>query len=81
MPESTMLDPGITTERLSTIRTMIQELNLKGQHSIGVIRVKLVMDDLSTSSIFYAIDAKTSYKPLLGQPWLHEIVTSLSINA
>ena len=30
------------------------------------------MRDLSTSSIFYVIDAKTSYRLLLGQPWLHE---------
>jgi len=37
-----------------------------------MIRVKLVMGDLSTSSIFHVIDTKTSYKPLLGRPWLHE---------
>ena len=28
--------------------------------------------DLSTSSIFHAIDAKTSYKLLLRRPWLYE---------
>ena len=37
-----------------------------------MIRVKLVMGDLPTSSIFHVIDAKTSYKLLLGRAWLHE---------
>jgi len=36
------------------------------------------MRDLPTSSIFHVINAKTSYRLLLGQPWLHEygIVTA-----
>ena len=51
---------------------MIQGFNIKGQQAIGIIRVKLVMGDLLTSSIFYVIDSKTSYKSLLGRPWLHE---------
>jgi len=72
MPKSTMHDLGITIEELSKSRTMIQGFNLKGQLPIGMIRVKLVMGDLSTSSIFHVIDAKKSYKLLLGQPWLHE---------
>ena len=42
-----------------------------------MIRVKLVIGDLSTSSIFYII-SKTCYKLLLGWPWFYEhgIVTS-----
>jgi len=51
---------------------MIQGFNLEGQCAIGMICVELVMDDLPTSSIFHVIDAKTSYKLLLGRPWLHE---------
>jgi len=31
-----------------------------------------VMGNLSMSSIFHVIDAKTSYKLFLGRPWLHE---------
>jgi len=44
-----------------------------------MIRVKLVMGVLSMSSIFHVINAKTSYKLLLGWPWLHEhgIVASI----
>ena len=37
-----------------------------------MICVKLVMGGLSMSSIFYVIDAKTSYELLVGQPSLHE---------
>jgi len=37
-----------------------------------MIRVKLVMADQSTSSIFHVFDAKMSYKMLLGWPWLDE---------
>ena len=72
MPKSIMQDLGITIEELSKSRTMIQGFNLEGQCAIGMIRVKLIVGDLSTSSIFYVIDAKTSYKLLFGRSWLHE---------
>ena len=72
MPKSLIQDLGITIEVFSKSRTMLQGFNLKGQHTIGMIRVKLVMGKVLTSSIFHLIDAKTSYKLLLGQPWLHE---------
>jgi len=45
---------------------MIQGFNLEGQCAIGIIRIELIMGDLSTSSIFHVIDAKTSYRLLLG---------------
>jgi len=51
---------------------MIQGFNLKGQHIIGMTYVELTMGDSSISSIFHVIDAKTSYKLLLGRPWLYE---------
>ena len=72
MPTSTMIDLGITVEELSKSRTMIQGFNLEGQRAIDMIRVELIMGDLTTSSIFHIIDAKTSYRLLLGRPWLHE---------
>ena len=72
MPKSTMHNLGITIEELSKRRTMIQWFSLKGQCTIGMIHVKLVMSNLSTSSIFHVINAKTSYKLLLGRLWLHE---------
>jgi len=63
-----MHDLGITIEELSKSRTMIQGFNLEGQRAISMIRVKLVMGDLSTSSTFYVVDVKTYYKLLLGRP-------------
>jgi len=50
---------------------MIQGLNIEGLRAISMIRIKLVIGDLSTSSIFHIIDAKTSYKLLLMHPPLH----------
>ena len=72
MPKSTTNDIGIIVEELSKSRTMIQGFNLEGQRAIGMIRIELTMGDLSTSSIFDVIDARTSYRLLLGRPWLHE---------
>jgi len=51
---------------------MIQGFNLEGQRAIGMISIELIMRDLLTSSIFHVIDARTFYRLLLGQPWLHE---------
>jgi len=80
MPKSTMHDLGITIEELLKNQMMIQGFNLEGPRAIGIIRVKLVIGDLSslstshvsTSSISYVIVSKISYKLLLRQPWLHE---------
>ena len=72
MPKSTMHGLGITIVEVSKSQTMIQGFNLEGQRAIGIIRVKLVIGDLSTSSIFHVIKVKTSYKLLLVWPWLHE---------
>jgi len=51
---------------------MIQGFNLKGQRAIAMILLELAMCNLSTTFIFHVIDSKTSYKLLLGRPWLHE---------
>jgi len=37
-----------------------------------MILLELAIGELSTTSIFHVIDSKTSYKLLLGRPWLHE---------
>jgi len=58
----------MTIEELLKSQTMIQGFNL----AVGMIHVKLVMRDLSTSSIYHVIDAKTFYKLLLRWPLLHE---------
>jgi len=72
MPKSMMHNLGITIKEFPKIWTMIQGFNLEVQRAIGMILVKLVMGDLSAPSIFHVVDAKNSYKLLLGKPWLHE---------
>jgi len=65
-----MHDLSITIEELSKSRTMIQ--------AISMIHLKLVMGDLSMSSIFHVIDVKTYYKLLPEWLWLqeHRIIAS-----
>jgi len=70
IPKSMMHDLGIMEGELSKSRMMIQGFNLEGQ--CIMIHVGLIIGNLSTSSIFYAIGTKTSYKLLLGRPMLHE---------
>ena len=72
MPKSTMIDLGIKTNELSTSRIVIQGFNLDSQRAIGIIRLELTMGELTSSTLFHVIDTKTSYKMLLGRPWLHE---------
>jgi len=68
MPKSKMNDLGITMKELSKSQTMIQGFNLEEQRAIDMIRVEVIMGDLMTSSIFHVIDARTSYRLLLGRP-------------
>ena len=70
--KSTMHDLGITADDLSKSRMVIQGLSLESKRAIGMIFLKLTMRDLSTASIFHVINSRTSYKLLLGRPWLHE---------
>jgi len=51
---------------------MMQGFNLEGQCRIGMMCLELTIGDPSTTTIFHVIDSKTSYKLLLGWPWLHE---------
>ncbi|KAL2893823.1 Sal-like protein 4 [Bienertia sinuspersici] len=72
MPKSTMTELGITADELNQSRLMIQGFNLGGQRAIGMIRVDLTIGEMMATTIFHVIDAKTSYKLLLGRPWMHE---------
>jgi len=58
MPKSTMNNLGITVDDLSKSQMVIQGFRLESQRAIGMIRLKLTMGDLSTSSIFHVIDFK-----------------------
>ncbi|KAL2906871.1 Exodeoxyribonuclease I, partial [Bienertia sinuspersici] len=72
MQKSTMTELGITADELNQSRLMIQGFNLGGQRAIGMIRVSLTIGEMTSTTIFHVIDAKTSYKLLLGRPWMHE---------
>ncbi|KAL0413001.1 UNVERIFIED_CONTAM: hypothetical protein Sradi_1501800 [Sesamum radiatum] len=62
----------IPIDELSNSRLMIQGFNQGGQRAIGIIRMRLTMEDMVSTALFHVIDAKTSYNMLLGRPWLHE---------
>ena len=59
-------------DELSHSRLMIQGFNQGGQRAVGVIRLEILIDDMTSSALLHVIDSKTSYNMLLGQPWLHE---------
>ncbi|XP_074266516.1 uncharacterized protein LOC141589791 [Silene latifolia] len=67
-----MKELGITVNELSSSRIVIHGFNLNGERAIGMIRVNLSMGDLSSETLFHVIEAKTSFKLLLGRPWKHE---------
>nr|XP_027062834.1 uncharacterized protein LOC113689232 [Coffea arabica] len=67
-----MKELGISSDELSQSRLMIQGFNQGGQRAIGLIRLELLIGELSSSALFHIIEAKTSYNMLLGRPWIHE---------
>ena len=78
MPKSTMSQLGITIQELSNSRLVIQGFNQGGQRAIGMIRLEVSIGDLTANTLFHIIDSRTTYKLLLGRPWIHEngVVTS-----
>jgi len=66
MPKSTMKELGITVEELSKGIMVIQGFSLESHRVVSLIRLELIMGDLSTTSIFHVIDSKTSYNYCLG---------------
>ncbi|XP_074266177.1 uncharacterized protein LOC141588643 [Silene latifolia] len=66
MPKATMKELGIAVDELSSSRTIIHGFNLNGERAIGMIRVNLSMGDLSSETLFYVIEAKTSFKKING---------------
>ncbi|XP_031098665.1 uncharacterized protein LOC116002606 [Ipomoea triloba] len=63
---------GISIDELSQSRLMIQGFNQGGQRALCIIRLDLRIGSLSSSTLCYVIDARTSYNMLLGRPWIHE---------
>ncbi|KAA0062536.1 ty3-gypsy retrotransposon protein [Cucumis melo var. makuwa] len=78
MPKSTMRQLGILMEELSNSKLIIQGFNQGSQRVIGMILLELIIGDLKASALFHVIDSRTTYKLLLGRPWIHGngVVTS-----
>ncbi|KAA0054152.1 uncharacterized protein E6C27_scaffold131G00760 [Cucumis melo var. makuwa] len=78
MPKSTMRQSGILMEELLNSKLVIQGFNQGSQRVIGIIRLELIIGDLKASALFHVINSRTTYKLLLGRPWIHGngVVTS-----
>ncbi|GFS34942.1 hypothetical protein Acr_00g0036880 [Actinidia rufa] len=72
LPLRAMKELGVMMEELSPSRLMIQGFNQGRQRAIGVLRLNLLIDDMTSSALFHVINAKNSYNKLLGRPWFHE---------
>lgn len=57
----TMKKISITTDELTRRRLLIQGFNQGGQHAIGMIRLKLSIEELTSIELFHDIDYKKSY--------------------
>ena len=71
MPKGTMRHLGISMEKLSKSRLVIQGFNQEGQRVISMIRLDVAIDELKARPLFHVINLKTSYNLLLGQLWIH----------
>ncbi|XP_050945125.1 uncharacterized protein LOC127150667 [Cucumis melo] len=78
MSKSIMRQLGILMDELSNSKLVIQGFNQGSQRVIGMIRLELIIGDLKASALFHVIDSRTTYKLLLGCPWIHGngVVTS-----
>jgi len=62
---------GLTPNQLSPALLIVQGFNHVRQKALGIVALKVELDDLYTDALFHVIDADTSYIALLGRPWLH----------
>ncbi|KAA0036540.1 uncharacterized protein E6C27_scaffold191G00420 [Cucumis melo var. makuwa] len=73
-----IIDPCILMEELSNSKLIIQGFNQGSQRVIGMIRLELIIGDQKANALFRVIDSRSTYKLLLGCPWIHgnKVVTS-----
>ncbi|XP_020081530.1 uncharacterized protein LOC109705200 [Ananas comosus] len=57
---------------LNSEKVVIQGFNQHSQKALGSITLPIRFGKLQTEAKFYVINADTSYKALLGRPWLHK---------
>ncbi|TYK14772.1 uncharacterized protein E5676_scaffold1610G00100 [Cucumis melo var. makuwa] len=78
MSKLTMRQLGILMDEFSNSKLVIQGFNQGSQRAIGMVHLELTIDGLKASALFHVIDSNTTYKLLLGRPWIHGngVVTS-----
>ena len=72
LPLKILKELGISLDELLPSKLMIQGFNYGRQRAIGKIRLHMLIGEMESSVLFHIIDAKTTYKLLIGRPWLHE---------
>ena len=72
LPLKILKELGISLDELLPNKLMIQDFDQGGQRAIGKIRLQMLIGEMESSAVFHVIDAKTTYKLLIGRPWLHE---------
>ncbi|KAJ1696334.1 hypothetical protein LUZ63_004846 [Rhynchospora breviuscula] len=72
LPLKTLRQLSLNVKHLSKEKISILGFNQNSQKALGSITLSFRFGELDTEIKFYVIDAETSYKALLGRPWLHE---------
>jgi hypothetical protein len=61
----------LDVKNLSDEKVIIHSFNQNSQKAMGAITLNLQCRSMKAPTKFYVIDAETSYRALLGHPWLH----------
>lgn len=68
----TLRSLSLDIQHLGPDKLMVHGFNEKGQKTIGSFVLPFQFGELCTEAKFNILDADTSFKALLGRPWLHE---------
>jgi hypothetical protein len=71
MPLKTLKTIALDVKNLSDEKVIIHGFNQNSQKALGAITLNLQCGGLKAPTKFYVIDVETSYRALLGRPWLH----------
>jgi hypothetical protein len=72
MPLKILKSLSLSVKHLSSEKISIQGFNRNSQKALGAVTLPITMGTLKSEAKFYVLDADTSYKALMGRPWLHE---------
>jgi hypothetical protein len=71
MPLKTLKTITLDVKNLFDEKVIIHGFNQNSQKALGAITLNLQCGSLKAPTKFYVIDVETSYRALLGRPWLH----------